>query len=214
MIVVIEGISAAGKTSWCRHHAPDRLVPETYPQIRPDRQRNAREAARLWTDWNIGRWSEALALEQSKGTAVCDTDPLKLHFIWSLWRIGEAPEDHWRHQMEVTREAFDKQVLGFADVYFVKKIDPHTARLQKEGDQTKSRMNFDLHVRLQASLHAWYETLATILPGRIEWSLPTQLPAFEADARPSESRYDIALFDRFTANLPGQLSKGQGDRER
>ncbi|MFT4183110.1 MAG: hypothetical protein QM636_14455 [Rhizobium sp.] len=209
MIVVIEGISAAGKTSWCRQHALDRLVPETYPQIRPDRNRDAGEAARFWTDWNIGRWSEALALEQSKGTAVCDTDPLKLHFIWSLWRIGEAPENHWQHQMVATREAFDKQALGFADVYFVKKIDPRRARLQKELDQAKSRMNFDLHVRLQASLHAWYETLAMILPQRVQWSLPTQLPAFEPGVAPSESRYDVKLFDRFIANLPGRLSGKQ-----
>ena len=209
MIVVIEGISAAGKTSWCRQHAPDHLVPETYPQIRPDRNHDAREAARFWTDWNVRRWSEALALEQSKGTAVCDTDPLKLHYIWSLWRIGEAPENHWRHQMEATREAFDKRALGFADVYFVKKIDPHTVRLQKERDQAKSRMNFDLHLRLQASLHAWYEALAMILPERIRWSLPTRLPALEPDTWLSKSRYDVKLFDRFIANLPGQISGRQ-----
>ncbi|MBB3610233.1 hypothetical protein [Rhizobium sp. BK602] len=209
MIVIVEGISAAGKTSWYREHALDLLVPETYPQIRPDRNRDARKAAQLWTDWNIGRWSEALAQEESKGVAICDTDPLKLHYIWSLWRIGEAPENHWRHQMEVTRAAFGKQALGFADLYLVKKIDPHSARLQREQDQAKSRMNFDLHVRLQPSLHAWYETLATLLPERVQSSLPTPLPAFEPGAGPFERRYDVELFDRFIANLPGQLSSKQ-----
>jgi hypothetical protein len=32
----------------------------------------------------------ARAMERSSGIAVCDTDPLKLHYVWSLGQIGVA----------------------------------------------------------------------------------------------------------------------------
>lgn len=32
MIIVIEGISAAGKTTWCRQRASEYLVKESYPE--------------------------------------------------------------------------------------------------------------------------------------------------------------------------------------
>jgi hypothetical protein len=86
MIVVVEGISAAGKMTWCRQHAAQYLIKESYPENRPDRHADAVEAARLWTGWNAKRWTDAVAMEHVKGVAVCDTDPLKLHFSWALWQ--------------------------------------------------------------------------------------------------------------------------------
>jgi hypothetical protein len=206
MIIVVEGISAAGKTTWCRQFASDFLVHESYPHTRPDRDADARGAADLWTEWNVKRWSEALGLECDQGRAVCDTDPLKLHHIWGLWQIGEAPESHWRYQMEATRDALRNRQLGFADLYLVKRIDPLIARWQRERDTVKTRSNFDLHARLQASLHVWYETLATVLPGRVEWALPTNFPVTGKADGLTENRYDVDVFDRLIAGLPGASS--------
>ncbi|WP_047460190.1 hypothetical protein [Rhizobium rhizogenes] len=202
MIIVVEGISAAGKTTWCRQHASEFLVQESYPELRPDRNADARGAALLWTDWNVRRWSEAVEIECEQERAVCDTDPLKLHYIWGLWQIGEAPESHWRYQMKATRNALQKCELGFADLYLVKRIDPRVARQQREQDTIKMRSNFDLHARLQASLHVWYETLAIMLPRRVEWALPDNLPATATIDSPSEYRYDVEVFDRLIAGLP------------
>ncbi|MBB4186573.1 hypothetical protein [Sinorhizobium terangae] len=201
MIVVVEGISAAGKTTWCRNHAERLLVRESYPSPRPDRNADAMKAAQAWTDWNARRWADALATEEERGVAVCDTDPLKLHFIWGLWRIGEAPKEHWLYQLEETREAFRRKVLGFADIYLVKRIDPATARRQRDGDTERDRSNFDLHARLQASLHAWYEAIAGCVPAKVEWALPCGLPAGRCIGTKAH-RYDVDLFDRFVASLP------------
>jgi hypothetical protein len=203
MIIVIEGISAAGKTTWCRQHASKFLVQESYPELRPDRDHDAHGAALLWTDWNMRRWSEAVEIEREHQRAVCDTDPLKLHYIWGLWQIGETPESHWRYQMEATRDALQKCRLGFADLYLVKRIDPRVARQQREQDTVKMRSNFDLHARLQASLHVWYETLAIILPRRVEWALPDNLSVTETIDSSSEYRYSVEVFDRLIAGLPG-----------
>lgn len=47
--------------------------------------------ARLRTGWNAKRWYDTVAMEQAKGLAVCDKDPLTLHFYLALWQIGAAP---------------------------------------------------------------------------------------------------------------------------
>ncbi|RWX81469.1 hypothetical protein EPK99_04035 [Neorhizobium lilium] len=200
MIVVVEGISAAGKTTWCHQNAAQFLIKESYPEKRPDRQAGPGEAARIWTDWNAKRWSDAVAMERAQGVAVCDTDPLKLHFIWAMWQIGEVAESHWTAQLKFTRQALQDQRLGFADHYLFKKIDPDVAQAQKDHDAARSRPNFDLHLRLHASLVVWYETIEKVLSGRLNWELSETLPA--AEHTPNPYRYDVSVFDRFIQMLP------------
>ncbi|PZQ17418.1 MAG: hypothetical protein DI564_06335 [Rhodanobacter denitrificans] len=204
MIVVIEGISAAGKTAWCRRHAADRCVPETGPIAgAPDRDADPHAAARFWAAANARRWQAALALERTSGYAVCDTDPLKLHYVWSLWRIGAATEAQWRAECAAAREQIAARRLGFADRYYVRAIDTDQARRQRDGDPTRTRRNFDLHLRLQAPLMAWYETLARVLPGRVQFDWP-DAGELEADsaAAPDPLRYALDRFDALVAALP------------
>ncbi|SCX21451.1 hypothetical protein DSM25558_2933 [Agrobacterium sp. DSM 25558] len=200
MIIVVEGISAAGKTTWCRQHASQNLIKESYPEKRPDRHADPIEAARLWTEWNSKRWSDALAMEQATGVAVCDTDPLKLHFSWALWQISEAPEAEWLANLEFAREAIQNRRLGFADRYLFKRIDSQVAQQQRDRDTARPRPNFDLHLQLHSSLTRWYVTIAEVMPGKLVWDLPQTLPPIEMTASPH--RYDLTLFDRFIGLLP------------
>ena len=87
MIVVIEGISAAGKTTWCRAHWPAFVREAPPPAEAPDRASTPAAAARYWAERNAQRWRAAQAREAIDGIAVCDSDPFKLHYVWSLWRI-------------------------------------------------------------------------------------------------------------------------------
>lgn len=200
LIIVVEGISAAGKTTWCRKHAPDRLVPETFPGDRHLQPSQGQETAQYWTNWNAKRWSNAVEIEKSQGQAVCDTDPLKLHFLWSLWQIGGVPESQWQLQLAATEEAIAAQKLGFADLYLVKVIDPDVARQQRDNDTMRPRERFDLHVRLQPTLVRWYQALETALGGRVAWSLPDVLPDREGSKR-NLFRFDVQKFREFTSTL-------------
>jgi hypothetical protein len=51
----------------------------------------------------VRRWQAACAIERSRGVAVCDTDPIKLHYIWSPWQIGVAAERVWQAEHVATR---------------------------------------------------------------------------------------------------------------
>jgi len=200
MIVVIEGISAAGKTTWCRSHGPSYLIPETYPADRKAQALTGVATAQYWTDWNAKRWGDALQMEREKGCAICDTDPLKLHYSWCLCQLGELPERQWELQLQTTRRAFLEKRLGFADAYFVKVIDPLIAKQQCEGDTSRVRDRFDLHVRLQPFLIQWYARLDKAVGRRVRWALPDDGLPTDAILN-NEFRYDIDVFDRFVCSL-------------
>jgi len=88
MIVVVEGPTAAGKTSWCRRYV-GRFVPENAATGREPT--DAVLLARHWAREGMRRWAEAAELERADGLAFCDTDPVKLHYAWGMAALGLAP---------------------------------------------------------------------------------------------------------------------------
>ena len=198
MILVVEGISASGKSTWCATHGPRHIIAENGPlHDAPDRVADPLGAASFWTERNVERWQAALALERAASCAVCDTDPLKLHYVWCLWRIGEATERDWVLELAATRQAIADGRIGFADCYLVASIEPETARRRAVADQARRRRNFDLHVRLQPALLAWYASLDAALPGRVKIGLPAAMSAMVAGS----ARYDVAAFDTMVDSL-------------
>ena len=69
--------------------------PVTYPCSSPD----------YWLRVNSSRWAEALELERGNGVAVCDSDPLKLHYSWCLAAIGVAPWERFQLELQRCRAA-------------------------------------------------------------------------------------------------------------
>lgn len=199
MIVVVEGISASGKSTWCARHGGMHVVRENGRLSRaPDRVADPIGAAAFWAERNIDRWQAALAVEHTTGYAVCDTDPLKLHYVWCLWRIAEASERDWSLELAATRQTIADGRIGFADCYIVANTDVETARRQAMTDTTRRRGNFDLHARLRPALLEWYTALDVVLPGRVQFGLPARLPIGNEDGK----RHDIAAFDAMIARLP------------
>lgn len=199
MILVVEGISASGKTTWCSIHGGRHVVAENGRfENEPDRATDPVAAAAFWAERNVDRWQAALAMENTSAWALCDSDPLKLHYIWTLWQIGEASEDDWRLELDATRNTIAQGRIGFADRYIVARIDPDLARARAKADTSRRRGKFELHVRLQDALLSWYSALEQVLPGRVQFGFPAELPAV---ANPGE-RYSLTAFDQMIAALP------------
>ncbi|QXH33563.1 hypothetical protein [Pseudomonas muyukensis] len=199
MIVVVEGISAGGKTTWCSRHGGEHVVAEHGRFANaPDRAQQPQAAAAFWAERNVERWQAALQQQARSAWAICDSDPLKLHYIWTLWRTGEASEQDWRLERDATRATLAQGRIGFADRYLVARIDPQLARERAKADLTRRRSNFELHVRLQPALLEWYAALESALPGRVRFDLPAALPALERQASPCA----LTTFDRMLAALP------------
>jgi len=180
VIVAIEGTSAAGKTTWCRTHAPLHHVTEDGP---------SRE-----------RWARALALERREGLAVCDTDPAKLYYDYALWRTGRLDGAGWARSCAVVRAAFDATELGLPDAIFVAVRDVETLRRYRDGDPTRRRHRFELHVELAPRFAEWWAAVDAVEPGRVRWRHPRDLAELRACA-PRARRTGADLLDDVLACL-------------
>lgn len=172
MIVAVEGPSAAGKTTWCARHGGDAIVPEYVPTGREPDDADPDAQADYWAEVNMGRWAAARSVECATGVAVCDSDPLKLHYSWCLARIGAGSVQRWESELHAARRAFEADRLGFADLVLVSIPDLETLRVRKAGDPTRSRRSFELHAQLREPLQEWYRAVERLEPGRVAATAP------------------------------------------
>jgi hypothetical protein len=202
VIVVVEGPSGAGKTTWCIRHGGPHALLESLPDhasipTEPD------AAARFWVERNVARWTEVLERERRDGLVIVDTDPFKLHFVWTLWKTGRTTEREWQLQRDAARQAFAAGRYGLADLALVADIDEATLRARRDADATRMRRNFETHVRLRDSLLRWYRAIDALEPGRILFRLPDGGVPPELLARGERrERTGAALFDRLVDALP------------
>lgn len=201
VIVAVEGPSAAGKSTWCQQQSWPTVAEYVPTGQEPDGSEPVRQGA-YWVEVNSGRWREAVALEQSSQVVLCDSDPLKLHYSWSLARIGAAPWSRFEQELRGVRAAFAAGQLGFADLVLICVPPPEVLRRQRAGDQSRRRRAFDLHVRLCEPLREWYSACDEVDPGRVVWSFPTAGVPTSVSAR--SRRSDSALLDQLLANLPAR----------
>ena len=200
MIVVVEGVSAAGKTAWCARHAIA-TVPELTPITQPNG--DAAAVAQIWTEAHCGRWREAERIELKYGTAYCDTDPLKLHYPWCLWQLGYASMEGWTAAVAATRAAINARMLGLADTVLFLEPDPSVVRRQKENDPTRRRGNFERHLQLGSALRAWYEIIERLSPNRVIWHGERVKEVVRVPSR--ADRFSIELFEEIVATAARRI---------
>lgn len=207
MIVVIEGISAAGKTTYAKRFGANFHVPEFEAQEPlPDAGDPPQAHAHYWVEHNIRRFQAALHVEARHGFAICDTEPFKSHFDWCMARAGFQSMDVFTHAIPLVRKAIGQRRIGFGDRYYVKHLTPEAARAQKEGDATRTRRRFETHLALQPHLIDWFEALGKALPGRVDFAFPDEqtLMAELKEKAPEDNprRFDVSVLDALIANLP------------
>lgn len=152
----------------------ERFVPEYAPTAgEPDGEDRLAQAD-YWVQINCGRWRAALKVEGETGTAVCDSDPLKLHYSWCLARSGPEPRERFDQELMRVRHAFQRADLGLPDVALVTVPTPQVLQRHRDGDTTRSRRHFELHRRLSEPLREWYTALRQLDSSRVLWGLPRQ----------------------------------------
>ena len=191
MLIVIEGISAAGKTTRASQFAPA-VVPEL---VCPAPVGDDAAVGEYLSDRHAERWQAGLALEQAHGTACFDTDPLKIHYAWCLWQTGHGTRARWLATVQATRARLLRREIGFADLIVLLEPDEAQVREQQRQDTRRRRSNFAIHVQLREPLRRWYSMLESLAPGRVVFEGHLQPPV--AGGEPREDRYSVALFDAF-----------------
>lgn len=195
MIVVVEGPSAAGKTTYVTAAGGTVVVPE-HAGEGPESGLSYSERAEFWAGQNRRRWEAAVQTERAHGLALCDTDPLKLHYDYCLLRIGRLERAPALAAVAACRESIADQRLGIADLVLCSVPDSDVLAERKQGDTSRSRRNFATNAQLGAPLRDWYRALEEIDPGRVRWEFPPALPDVA-----SRARYDLDLFDSWMSRL-------------
>lgn len=201
MIIVVEGPSGAGKTTWCRTHAGANALLEALPD-HATVPNEPHAAARFWVERNVARWHDVLEREAGDGLVVVDTDPFKLHYVWTLFKSGQVSEIQWTMQREVARDAFASDRYALADLFLVSDVDDATLRTRRDADPSRTRRNFERHVRLRDSLLRWYRAIDGLEPGRVVFGLPDAGITPELLAKGKRTKRSGAeLFDRLMREL-------------
>jgi len=191
MIIVVEGPSAAGKTTWCAQHA-GAWLPE--PGRGP-----IEEVLRNQAD----RWRRAVAADAAGEVVVLDGGPFKLYYSWAAWRLGVMSKDEWDVTVETTRHQFVNGDFGLADLVLYSDPGEKELRRRKEADRTRSRRNFELHTTMRPFFRQWYESVSRLDPKRVIWEHPEEgLTQNLLSPGRRESRSAPQLFDRLLAGLP------------
>jgi hypothetical protein len=199
-ILAVEGPSAAGKTTWCRQHFPQGFVEaaaETIDGLSPYAE--PKEVALFWVEHNIGRWQAALELEKRNGTAVCDSDPLKLYFSWALWKAGAEDSTLFEIEAKLYRQAIEQKRIGFADCVIWLEASADELRRRAKADATRQRKRHELYLEMVPWMNAWFAARERVLPGCArEWSAAPRLR--ELDGVPfNPRRYDATVLDELLA---------------
>lgn len=160
MIVVVEGPSAAGKTTWCRRHARRWL---------PEPGRWPRERVLAYQRW---RGREALQADAAGEVVVLDGDPFKLYYPYAQRWLGEITTGDWEAEVARARPLVAAGDHGLADLVLY--ADPGAAELarRRESDPTRTRRNFARHTAMRPAFRRWYEAVASLDPARVVWSHP------------------------------------------
>ncbi|WP_433832840.1 hypothetical protein ACQP2E_17195 [Actinoplanes sp. CA-015351] len=176
-------------------------MPESIPEPGDLPGPSPADQAKFWCAVNSRRWSQALRHERRTGLAVCDDDPMKLHYSWSLARVGELSRHHWQAEVDAHRLAVAEGRLGLADLILVSAPPATELRRRRDADRSRRRRNFDLHVRLIEPLHEWYHAVERVGAARVLWELP--LAGLPAELPPPRTnRSDPAVYDAVIAGLP------------
>jgi hypothetical protein len=205
VIVVVEGPSASGKTTWiAAHRQGATVIGEARPGPAPSRHRDPAAAAAHWAKVSAARWAAACQAEQQAGIAMCDTDPFKLHYAWCLWQTGNATAGQWRAEMNASRQLFAAQRLGIADLILVRIPDPATLAARRHADTTRRRRHFDLHAQLADPLRDWYLAVSALDPNRVRWDLPAAGIPDLSTLRPRNPCTGTPTFDALIDQLPAR----------
>ncbi len=163
-IICIEGASAVGKTTVCR------LLEEVYgftriPEVN-ELFRRVSGAGRNWYfDRQIDRWKMGRDISTSGGTAVLDGDPFQP--IWYNWIFQEEGLQSLSDTVGFFRENVMAGNIKFPDKYYVLTISTLELTRRRNADLSRSRRNFEKHLRLIEPQFAYFEAIGTNFPSLV-----------------------------------------------
>ena len=156
-IICLEGASGIGKSTAARFMSNE-FGYVRIPEVNELFNRPANESSIWYFQMQVKRWEMATDVSKSGNVAILDGDHLQP--IWYNWIFEDLGFQPVREVMEFYRSSFSKGHISFPDAYVVLTLGADKLRARKERDQTRSRRNFETHMRLIEPQIEYFKALA------------------------------------------------------
>lgn len=222
VIIAVEGPSAVGKTTLVRQLQPAQVVSEDWEALGFPRgtwpDLHTAEGQRVGTTMVARRWELLLATERQFGTAVADTDPLKLYYDFALAAEGIMLHEVFENAFRHARQAMADRRLGFADHVVFLWAAPATLQARKAADSTRRRGNFATNLQLATWFAVYYDAMNQVRPGTVHRVNTDHASALAMSAVVNSlpllpyARYDTAILDQLKHQLESRLVAAAGQQ--
>ena len=164
MIVCLEGPSAVGKTTTCLTLA-EQLGAYIVPEVNALFSRPVNASPNWYLERQVERWEIAQRQRKLGALAVLDGDLFQpLWYNWAYdfigWQNLDALSEFFRPQIEAG-------TLGFPERYACLFINEDELKRRKDADQTRTRRNFDAHLRLVQAQSRYFAAMSCLAPGMV-----------------------------------------------
>ena len=164
-IVALEGPSAVGKTTLATAVAAECGAAVVFEHEMGAGSPPPDDAAEWFIDLHVAQWRRAVTRAADGRFAVLDGDPFK-----GLWYNWIYAEDGWA-QVDATaplyRARIERGDLAFPDLYVVLVATDAQLRQRRASDPTRTRRNFEKHLRLVEPQRQYFEALRAVAPMRV-----------------------------------------------
>ena len=201
MIICLEGPSAVGKTSTSRLLS-ERLGATVISEVNALFKRSETESETWYLERQIDRWNMAVGESAAGRLVVLDGDPFQP--LWYNWSYGFVGLQSLEALRSFYRPAIVEGLLSFPDIYVHLTAEEGEIRRRKDADATRSRRNFEDHLRLLTTQTQYFNAMSFILPSIVErvHTVTVQQNVSEIDRIITNNRCvtinSLALFDRLT----------------
>ncbi|WP_435358603.1 hypothetical protein [Haloarchaeobius sp. DFWS5] len=203
-IIALEGPSAVGKTTTAKRLCEE-LDASRVPEVNElfDRPPSAPET--WYFECQCDRWELALERESDYEFVILDGDVLQpLWYNWIARGLAAAdPSIEVFASVDAVysffREKLRTEAIGFPDRYLVLTADERTLRRRKGTDDTRTRRNFETHIRFAEPQQRYFEQLRELAPPRVHFVDATSGEGTSTTVRVEASRCG-ASSSRFPLN--------------
>lgn len=208
-VIALEGASAVGKTT-----AAERLCEafdaHRVPEVNERFERPERASATWYFERQCDRWRMATDRESDCEVVVLDGDVLQP--LWYNWIARHLSNDRAAIEefappdavYRFYRERMSERAVGFPDRYFLLHASEEALRRRKADDETRTRRNFESHLRFAEPQRAYFERLRTRRPEMVR-----SVPARSVESTVSEIASAIPRAgdspDRYAPERPDAL---------
>jgi deoxyadenosine/deoxycytidine kinase len=205
-IIQIEGASAVGKTTTSSALA---LKYDGYhiPEVNTWWKRPEHEYPEWFFERQLDRFRIAQEKSRDHRFVVIDIDLFQP--FWYNWAFGftlfggqslDFITDYYRNQLLARK-------IGFPDKYYLLNINEAELRRRKEGDTTRGRRGFEMHLTFIEPQRHYFEALNSFIPGLVSFiesvSVEDNVKQIveTMPSKPQEHTYSTELFDFMTSWL-------------